>query len=140
MVKEAKNVKNLLTYWRPALIAAAIALALTGCGGAKEDGNQGAQGGQPEQEQGQQQDGQAQQPSSGEYDVAKAEALYKQSCAACHGANLEGAVGPDLQTVGSRLSKDDILNILQNGRGQMPGGLVKGEDAETLAAWLADKK
>jgi hypothetical protein len=32
------------------------------------------------------------------------------------------------------------LDILQNGRGTMPGGLVKGEDAETLAAWLADKK
>lgn len=130
--------KNRLSYWRPVLIAAAIALALTGCGGAKEDGNQGAQGGQTEQ--GQQQGGQAQQPSGGTYDAAKAEALFKQNCAACHGDNLQGAVGPNLQHVGARLSKEDILNILQNGKGQMPGGLVKGEDAETLAAWLADKK
>lgn len=130
--------KNLLSYWRPVLVAAALALAITGCGSATEDGNQGTQGEQPEQ--GQQQNSQAQQPASGGYDAAKAEALYNQSCAACHGQNLEGTVGPNLQTVGSRLSKDEILDILQNGRGTMPGGLVKGEDAETLAAWLADKK
>ncbi|GAA4718927.1 cytochrome c551 [Brevibacillus fulvus] len=76
----------------------------------------------------------------GNYDAAQAEALFKNNCSSCHGQNLEGAVGPNLQQVGSRYSKDDILGILQNGKGAMPGGLVSGDDAQTIASWLADKK
>ncbi|MED1952384.1 cytochrome c [Brevibacillus nitrificans] len=77
---------------------------------------------------------------SGSYDAATAEALFKNTCAGCHGQTLEGAVGPNLQKVGGQLNKDQILEILNNGKGAMPPGLVKGADAETLAAWLADKK
>lgn len=77
---------------------------------------------------------------SGGYDAATAEALYKNTCAGCHGQTLEGAVGPNLQKIGGTLSKDQILEVLKNGKGQMPPGLAKGNDAETLAAWLADKK
>jgi cytochrome c551 len=74
------------------------------------------------------------------YDAAAAESLYKSNCSACHGQTLEGAMGPNLQHVGGKYSKEQIQDILNNGKGQMPGGLVKGGDAETLAAWLADKK
>ncbi len=85
-------------------------------------------------------------PSTGEgattptVDAAKAETTFKNSCASCHGQNLEGAVGPNLTAVGSKLSKDDILGILKNGKGIMPKDLVTGEDADNLAAWLAEKK
>ncbi|MFP3381571.1 cytochrome c, partial [Bacillus sp. SIMBA_069] len=57
-----------------------------------------------------------------------------------HGQTLEGAVGPNLQKIGGQLNKDQILEVLNKGKGAMPPGLVKGADAETLAAWLADKK
>jgi cytochrome c551 len=81
-------------------------------------------------------------PSGGNatYDAAAAETLYKNSCAGCHGQNLEGMVGPNLTAVGAKYSKEQILEILEKGKGNMPPGLAKGADAETLAAWLADKK
>jgi cytochrome c551 len=74
------------------------------------------------------------------YDAAAAQTLFNNTCSSCHGKSLEGSMGPNLQHVGGKYSKEQILDILQNGKGQMPGGLVKGGDAETLAAWLADKK
>lgn len=66
--------------------------------------------------------------------------IYKQNCASCHGANLEGGAGPNLQHVGKTMSKQDILNQIKNGSGRMPGGLVKGQQAQALADWLSKKK
>ncbi|WLR49870.1 cytochrome c [Bacillus tianshenii] len=71
---------------------------------------------------------------------ANPEEIFKQSCAACHGQNLEGGAGPNLTQVGSKLSADDIKGIIQNGKGSMPGGLVTGEAQDKLAQWLAEKK
>jgi len=42
--------------------------------------------------------------------------------------------------VGAKYSEEEILAIIEKGRGQMPGGLVKGDEAKNLAAWLADHK
>lgn len=74
--------------------------------------------------------------------VAKTNALdtYRQSCAGCHGQNLEGSVGPNLQKIGSKLNEKQILEVITKGRGQMPSGLVTGEEAKSLAAWLASQK
>ncbi|MFI8711527.1 c-type cytochrome [Brevibacillus brevis] len=77
---------------------------------------------------------------SGSYDAATAESTFKNTCSGCHGQTLEGAVGPNLQKIGSELNKEQILAILEKGKGAMPPGLVKGKDAENIAAWLADKK
>ncbi|MCM3590213.1 cytochrome c [Brevibacillus borstelensis] len=77
---------------------------------------------------------------TGGYDAATAETLYKNNCASCHGQDLSGPVGPNLTQVGGKYTKEQILEILKNGKGGMPGGLVKDQDAETVAAWLADKK
>ncbi|MGG3941607.1 cytochrome c551 [Peribacillus psychrosaccharolyticus] len=68
------------------------------------------------------------------------EKLYERSCAGCHGNNLEGAAGPKLSNVGSKLSKEDIETIIAEGKGIMPSEVLKGEDAANVAAWLADKK
>ncbi|MGM9945902.1 MAG: cytochrome c551 [Lysinibacillus sp.] len=69
------------------------------------------------------------------------EQVAQQRCATCHGGNLQGMGNtPALNDIGSRLSEEEILNIIENGQGGMPGGLVKGEEAEALAAWLAEKK
>ncbi len=71
---------------------------------------------------------------------AKPEEIVKQTCTTCHGANLEGSVGPNLQKVGSKYSQDEIKGILMNGKGNMPAGLVSGDGAAKVAAYLAEKK
>lgn len=68
------------------------------------------------------------------------EGMVKASCASCHGQNLEGAVGPELATVGSRLSAEQIANVINNGQGAMPAGMVDPAKAEVIAAWLAEQK
>ncbi len=119
-------------------MAGALALMLTACGG-----NQA----QPQQSAPTNNQPAAQQPSGGQaggaaggFDAAAAEAKFKQTCAACHGADLQGQVGPNLTKVGSKYSKEQILDILKNGKNSMPAGLVSGQDAENIAAWLAAKK
>ncbi len=72
--------------------------------------------------------------------AAAAEQIFKQNCASCHGQDLSGGVGPNLQKVGSKYSKDQIKDIIANGRGAMPAGIIKGEDADKVAEWLAAKK
>lgn len=71
-----------------------------------------------------------------------AEQIASQSCTSCHGENLKGAVGPDLRKIGSKYSKDEILDIIENGTksGRMQGGIITGEDADKVADWLAAKK
>ncbi len=50
-----------------------------------------------------------------------AAALYQQNCAACHGPQGEGiAIFPALADVGSRLAAEDVAEILEHGRNQMP--------------------
>lgn len=72
--------------------------------------------------------------------AANPEEFYKQTCIACHGANYEGGVGPSLKGVGQRLSVDQIKDVLQNGRGNMPAGLVPAEKADEMAKWLSELK
>ncbi|EKN64256.1 cytochrome c [Schinkia azotoformans] len=68
------------------------------------------------------------------------EGMVKASCASCHGQNLEGGVGPALADVGSRLSAEEIANIINNGKNAMPAGMVDPAKAEVIAAWLAEQK
>ena len=58
------------------------------------------------------------------------EQVAQQRCATCHGGNLQGMGNtPALNDIGSRFSEEEILDIIVNGQGNMPGGLVKGEEA-----------
>jgi len=71
-----------------------------------------------------------------------AEAVFKANCVSCHGNNLEGAVGPNLQKVGGKLSKGDIDAVVTNGRGGMPSfkGQLSSEEIAGIADWLSTKK
>ncbi|QQZ10303.1 cytochrome c551 [Heyndrickxia vini] len=70
-----------------------------------------------------------------------AEKIFSQNCSSCHGGNLEGGVGPDLTKVGAKYNKDQILDIIKNGKkGGMPAGVIKGDDADKVATWLSEKK
>lgn len=73
-------------------------------------------------------------------DNSAAEGLFAQSCASCHGQNLEGGVGPDLTKVGSKLDAAGIEGVITNGQGAMPAGLLQGDDAKAVAEWLASHK
>lgn len=69
---------------------------------------------------------------------ANPEDLYKSSCLACHGDQYQGAVGPALK--GTKLSQDEIKEILTNGTPNgMPGGLVSGQE-EKMAEWIVNLK
>jgi cytochrome c551 len=82
--------------------------------------------------------------SSKSNDTASADPqkIVDQKCSSCHGDQLQGSVGPNLQKIGSKYSKAEILNIIKNGKGggKMPAGLISGNDADKVAEWLAAKK
>lgn len=67
------------------------------------------------------------------------EAVFANSCASCHGADLSGGAAPELTNIGSSMSEDEIKNIIINGTDAgMPGGLVNDGQAEALAKWLSE--
>ncbi|XKH51044.1 cytochrome c [Chryseomicrobium palamuruense] len=70
--------------------------------------------------------------SAGEFDP---EALAQQKCISCHGSSYEGQ-GAFPAIKGSALSEEEIADILANGKGAMPGGLVPAENIEEMAAWV----
>ncbi len=67
------------------------------------------------------------------------EAFANQACIACHGENLEGQ-GNTPGLVNSGLSKDEIADILINGQGAMPGGLVPADNVDEMAEWIENLK
>lgn len=68
------------------------------------------------------------------------EKVFAANCSSCHGANLEGGAGPKLADVGSRLTKEEILNVIQNGKGFMGANIIVGDEADAVATWLSEKK
>ncbi|WP_047980825.1 cytochrome c551 [Ornithinibacillus contaminans] len=104
------------------------ALVLGACGGEDEADDNGATN-----DAGQ---------TDGNETVSSAEDLFEATCAACHGADLSGGAGPNLQTIGADYSSEEIKDIILNGTGSMPaqGSRVSDEDAQQIADWLAEKK
>jgi cytochrome c551 len=76
-----------------------------------------------------------------ETNLSAEETLFQNHCANCHGGQLEGAFGPALTQVGKTYSKEQILEIIQKGKGSMPSqSFIPPADQEKLATWLANKK
>lgn len=89
-------------------------------------------------------------PSSGE-DLARGKELFAERCASCHtlaDAGALGKVGPNLDDAfaGARRQGFDESTIRAVVRGQieiprvgsaMPAGLVTGDDADAVAAYVA---
>lgn len=75
-------------------------------------------------------------------DQANVEAIYRQSCLSCHGTDLKGGMGPNLQKIGGKLSEEQIKGIIEKGQGRMPGfaSRLKDEQIQELTTWLASKK
>ncbi len=71
-----------------------------------------------------------------ETEVFEPEAYAQKSCIGCHGGDLTGASAPSLH--GTGLSAAEIKEILINGKGTMPPGLVKAENVDEMAEWVAN--
>ncbi|TXK85009.1 cytochrome c [Paenibacillus sp. N3.4] len=106
----------------------AFVLALSACGSSSNhahEGNMGSLTSSP----------------SATVSASNAESLYKSNCMSCHGATLQGKIGPSLNKVGGKLSQEQIAAKIQNGGGGMPSfKTLKEADIESLSEWLAAKK
>jgi cytochrome c551 len=94
---------------RAAVFAAAV-LVLAGCGGA----------------------------GASEQSKLDGKTLFVQFCGSCHSladAGTKGTYGADLE--GKRLTKAQILQVVDDGKGTMPADIVGGADAATVSAYLA---
>ncbi|MCT6922568.1 MULTISPECIES: cytochrome c [Bacillales] len=60
-------------------------------------------------------------------------AALVQGCIGCHGGDLTGGMGPNLH--GIALSKEEIIDVLVNGKGAMPAGAAKGNE-EAVADYI----
>jgi mono/diheme cytochrome c family protein len=121
---------NKMKKWLYSLICVAFIGFLTACGGGDDETEQDTN--TTEEQAGDEQEQTA--------DAGNGEALFQQSCSSCHGGDLKSGGAPDLDKIGSQYSKDEILDIIENGKGGMPAGLLKGDDAAAVASWLAEKK
>jgi len=104
--------------------AIAFVLLLTACGGAPA-GNMPNKNNNSESVEG-----------------SEAVALYKKRCISCHGTELQGRAGPNLQKVGAKFTEEQIIDIVATGRKGMPKfeNRLSTEEIQSLAAWLAEHK
>ncbi len=103
------------------LLTLATALLVAGCGGSDDDPGS---------------TGESTDTSGGT--GADGKALFVESCGGCHAladAGTSGAVGPGLDD--TSMDEDAIAAQIASGGGGMPAGLLDGEEAEAVAAYVA---
>lgn len=72
--------------------------------------------------------------------------VYQSGCITCHGDNLQGGIGPNLQHVGSKLDVAAIEHRIKVGSGAMPAYTLPGDailtqsQVDAVATWLAQQK
>ena len=72
----------------------------------------------------------------------KAQNLVKTNCVSCHGEQLQGMSGPNLQNVGTRLDAQQTYSIIIKGKQSMPSfkGRLTEEEVAQISLWLTKKK
>lgn len=76
-------------------------------------------------------------------DVEEGKILFEQTCKSCHSlaaVNARGVTGPNLDEVG-KMTPDRVTSAIANGGtedgARMPKGLLVGEDADDVAAYVS---
>ena len=65
--------------------------------------------------------------------------VYQDQCAACHGDDRKGSPPkfPALREIESKLGRSEIVSVVHNGRGRMPGfPHIRGEELDALMGYL----
>jgi mono/diheme cytochrome c family protein len=75
-------------------------------------------------------------------DVQEGNTLFTESCAACHNldaANARGVTGPDLDKIGTVTPArvESAIKIGGTGQNRMPAGLLQGQNAKDVAAYVS---
>lgn len=71
--------------------------------------------------------------------IQQGEEVVQKNCIGCHGSDLQGGAGPSLIGLGDRYSTEELIDIITNGRGTMPGGQAEGNE-EAVVAYLLTLK
>ena len=68
--------------------------------------------------------------------------LYKNNCAGCHGDDLKGAppTFPSLVDIGQRRSREDLISVIREGTGRMPGFSDLGRNVNEIVDFLITGK
>jgi mono/diheme cytochrome c family protein len=75
-------------------------------------------------------------------DLENGKELFIATCKSCHdldAVQARGVTGPDLDELGA-VDRERVLNAIENGgtgQGRMPAGLLQGQDAQDVAAYVA---
>ncbi|WP_026688318.1 c-type cytochrome [Alteribacter aurantiacus] len=109
-------------------------MVLSACGGGDDDTTPVDEGGDDDVEEVEEDDTE-ETAGDGEYDLAAGEEVYEQNCLSCHGQNGEGASGPGI----AGMDIDSVRTAIEEGPGSMPDGLVDGDEADNVSAWVADQ-
>jgi mono/diheme cytochrome c family protein len=73
--------------------------------------------------------------------IQNGKTLFRSTCASCHtlaAVNARGVTGPDLDRIGT-ITRARVLSAIKiggTGQGRMPSGLLQGQNAEDVAAFL----
>jgi mono/diheme cytochrome c family protein len=76
-------------------------------------------------------------------DLEEGKTLFLQNCSSCHSldaANARGVTGPDLDEL-APLDEERVLSAIETGgtgENRMPAGLLDGENADLVAAYVAE--
>jgi mono/diheme cytochrome c family protein len=75
-------------------------------------------------------------------DVRNGRTLFIETCASCHtlgAVNARGVTGPDLDKIGTVTPArvESAIKIGGTGQGRMPAGLLQGQNAKDVAAFVS---
>lgn len=76
-------------------------------------------------------------------EIKRGKELFQQNCASCHSlaaTNARGITGPNLDRIGalSRARVRSAIELGGTGAGRMPAGILEGDDAEAVAAFVSE--
>jgi len=71
-------------------------------------------------------------------DPAEGEVVYNDVCAACHGPDGGGGIGPSLHGLAGRMTVTESHHVVTEGRGRMPawGGVLALSEIDAVIAYV----